>query len=174
MLGKARPTYPAHGRQQRRAKLELVDAHVPPVAGEYAVVVVHGEHEPAGKGVAVEHGNGGHGERQEPVEQGVQRVLGEARRADGQVQVQAVGVKLGDGRRRDHHARRARLEQLDLVERAQHGAAEGRRQPVVRRRGEGQEVDLGRRLRADDLAADVVLERRDGHGEESLGRHRER
>ncbi|KAG7144478.1 hypothetical protein HYQ46_006777 [Verticillium longisporum] len=62
-----------------------------------------------------------------------------------------------------------RVTKLDDVEGREEGAAEGRRQAVVRRRGPGEEIYEGCRRRADDGAADVVTEGGDGHREEGVG-----
>lgn len=54
-----------HGTLERRPELELVEADEPAVRVHDAVVVVHGQHEAAGEGVAVHPGDGGHGVGQE-------------------------------------------------------------------------------------------------------------
>lgn len=86
---------------------------------------------------------------------------------DGMRQVQAVGVKLGQGRRRHHDARR-QAAKLDEVQGAQDGLAKGRRLAVVGRGMDGQQVDLRRGLGHGDGAARVAFTCRDGHRVERL------
>lgn len=84
-------------------------------------------------------------------------------------QVEAVGVKLGQGRRRHDDARR-QAAKLDEVQGAQDGLAEGCRLAVVGRGVHGQQVDLGRGLGHGDGAARVAFTCRDGHRvEQRLG-----
>lgn len=82
-------------------------------------------------------------------------------------EVEAIGVELLYGRGGDEDAWGVAAE-LDDVEGGEEGAAEGRGEAVVRGRGEGEEVDLGCRGCADDLAAGVGIEGRDGDGEEGV------
>ncbi len=64
----------------------------------------------------------GHREGQEPPQQRVQAVLPEAGGRHGEAEVEAVGVELGDARRRDHDARV--VAELDHVERREERRAE--------------------------------------------------
>lgn len=83
------------------------------------------------------------------------------------LQVQAVGVELGDGRGGDDAAGgQARV--LDEVEGAQEGLAEGGGLAVVGRRGDGEQVDLWGGLGDGDGPAGVLVTCLDGHGEERL------
>lgn len=89
------------------------------------------------------------------------------KKTHGMLQVQAVGVELGNGRGGDDAAGgQARV--LDEVEGVQEGAAEGARLAVVGRRGDGEQVDLRRGLGDGDGAAGVLVTCLDGHGEERL------
>lgn len=92
--------------------------------------MVHGEHQPAGKGVAVDQRHGGHRIRQEAAEQGVQNALQEADGAGGTLELEPVAVELLDAARADDDARR--LPALDDVEREKQGVADGRGETVVR------------------------------------------
>lgn len=164
MARQLEPEDAAHGGLEGGAEVELVEAHEALGGVHDAVVVVHGHHQAAGEGVAVDEGDRGHGVGEEAREQAVQAVRPEAVDGLRVVEVEPVGVELGDAGRRHQHARR--VAELDYVERRQHRLAEGRRQPVVGRRGEGQQVDRRRELAAHDRAAGVVITCRDGNGEE--------
>lgn len=164
------PEERGHGGLEGRAEDELVQAHVAPGAGGQAVVVAHGQHQAAGEGMAVHPGDGGHGEGQEASPDRVQQ-RPEAVGAHGVAEVEAVGVELLDGRGGDDDAGLVAAE-LEDVEGREQRRQEGRRQAVVRRGAEAEDVDLGRGRGAGDGAADVGLEGRDGDGEEGICRHR--
>lgn len=157
-----------HGRLERGAKLELVEAAEPPVGGHDAVVVVHGEHETPRKGVPVEQGHRGHRVGQEAPEQRPQAAgpVGAAA-GDGVAQVQAVGEELGQ-RRGGHHAAGGQGE-LDQVQGLQEGLAHGRGEAVVWRGGQRQEVDAGRGLGDGDGPAWVAITCRDWDAVERFG-----
>lgn len=92
--------------------------------------------------MAVDPGDGGHGEGGEAREQAEQRGAVEVRRGVGVVEVEAVAEELGDARGRDQDA--GGVLGLQDVEGQQEGLAEGGREAVVGRRREGEEVGEGR------------------------------
>lgn len=128
-----------HGRLEGRAEQQLVYAEEAPRGGRKAVVVGKGEHEAAGKGVAVDQGHGGHGVREQAAPQRVEQ-RPEARGGDGVGEVEAVAEELGDATGGDDDARCVGAE-LDGVEGREDGLAHGRGEAVVGRRGERKEVD---------------------------------
>lgn len=89
-------------------------------------------------------------------------------RVDGVLEVQAVGIELGDAACCDDDAGRVAAE-LNDVEGLEEGAAKGRGEAVVWRGDEGEEVGCWLGLGAGDGAAGVGAARGDGHGEEWLG-----
>lgn len=95
-----------HGRLERGAKLELVEARKAALGVHDAVVVVHGEHEPAGESVAIHPGDGGHGVCEEAAverpEAGDPKVIANL---DGVGEVEAVGVEFGQRRGCDDDSR---------------------------------------------------------------------
>lgn len=155
-----------HGRLERRAKLELVEARETPVGVHDAVVMVHGEHEAAGEGVAVDPGDSRHGVRQEAAverpEAGDPVLVADL---DGVGQVEAVREKLGQ-RRRCYDNAGGQAREFDQVEGCEEGLAEGRGEAVVWGRGDRDEVDLGGGLSDGDSAAGVAVTCRDGDCEE--------
>lgn len=66
-------------------------------------------------------------------------------------EVEAVAVELRDAARGDDDA--GRVPVLEHVQREQQRLAHRRREPVVGRRRQRQDVDLRRRLRADEMSA---------------------
>lgn len=84
------------------------------------------------------------------------------------LEVQPVGVELGDAACCDDHAGRVTAK-LDDVEGLKEGAAKCRGQAIVGRGDEREEVDVWLRLGAGDGAAGMVAAGRDGYGEERLG-----
>lgn len=160
-----------HGRLERGTKLELVEADKAARGVHDAVVVVHGEHQPARKGVAIDPRDGGHGiAQQAPVQrpQGVdpEPLVPDAR---GVREVQAVGVEFGNGRGGDDAAG-GEARELDEVEGDEEGAAAGGGEAVVWRREDADEVDLWGGLGDGDGPAGVTFTCRNGHAEEHLGR----
>ena len=91
----------------------------------------------------------------------------EAVRLDGVAEVEAVGVELLDGRGGDDDTG-AVAAKLNDIEGGEEGAAEGRGEAVVRGVREGEQVDGGFGLGADNLATGVGVEGRDGDGEERV------
>lgn len=112
--------------------------------------------------------DGGHGKGQKTAVQRPQRVGPERlAHAHGVRQVQAVGIEFGQGGCR-HHATRRQARELDEVERGEEGLAEGGGLSIVRWRGDGEQVDLGRGFGDGDGAALVVVTWGDWHGKERL------
>lgn len=83
--------------------------------------------------------------------------------ADGHLQVEAVGVELGNARGRDDDARSVAAK-LNHVQGRQQRLAKGRRDAVVGRRCPCQDVDSGLRLGADDGAAGMRANGMNGYG----------
>lgn len=81
------------------------------------------------------------------------------------LEVQAVGVELGDAAGGDDDAGGVAAE-LEDVQGLEEGAAERGREAVVRGGDEGEQVDLGLRLGGGDGAAWVGAAGGDRHGEE--------
>lgn len=159
----------AHGGLERGAELELVEAGEAARRVHDAVVVVHGEHEPARERVPAHPRHRRHRVREQPPVERPEAAgpVGVAL-AGGVVQVQPVGVELGQRRGRHDHAR-GEPGELDEVEGAEERLAHGRGQAVVGRGVHGQEVDLGMRLGDGHGSAWMGITCRDGDGEERVG-----
>ena len=145
----------------------------------------HGQHEPTRKGMAVDQGDGWIGIplfspisvlcfqdkekkmsdlREESPIKLVEILLKESLRVQRLLKVQPIAVKFWNPTGRDDNP--GRVTMLDNIKREQKRVDERRREPVVRLRGESEEVDVfhvGRlRLAADKSAA------REGDGEKFL------
>ena len=116
----------------------------------YAIIVHHGHHKATGEGVAVDESKCGHGVGEETTPEGKEGLGKEVRVGDGGFIVEAVGVELEDRGGGDDDAGGEAVG--NYVEGKEEGGVEGGREAVVRWRGEGEEVDLGGGLRADERA----------------------